>query len=94
MNGFIDTTTANQNCSDERACTWDLKVKKSWKAQLKHNAAQVFFFLNQFHDHLEDAPIGFNDAAGNFEFGGHAAGPTWCSPTHRTGPTPITGSPT
>ncbi len=70
VNGFIDTTTANQNCSDERACTWDLKVKKSWKAQLKHNAAQVFYFLNQYHDHLESAPIGFNDAAGNFEFGG------------------------
>ena len=70
VNGFIDTTTRSQNCSDERVCTWDLTKKKSWKAQLRHDAAQVFFFLNHFHDHLEAAPIGFNDAAGNFEFGG------------------------
>ena len=46
------------------------KVAKSWKAQLAHNAVQVFFFMNQFHDHLAASPIGFNDAAGNFEYGG------------------------
>ena len=68
--GFIDTTTAGQNCSPERACTWERKVAKSWKDQLAHNAVQVFFFMNQFHDHLAASPIGFNDNAGNFEYGG------------------------
>ena len=31
------------------------------------NAVQVFFFVNNFHDHLAAAPIGFNTAAGNFQ---------------------------
>ena len=68
--GFLNTTRAGQNCSPERACTWERKVPKSWKDQLAHNAVQVFFFLNQFHDHLAASPIGFNDNAGNFEYGG------------------------
>jgi hypothetical protein len=28
---------------------------------------QVFYYVNKFHDHLRDAPIGFTRAAGNFE---------------------------
>ena len=66
----LSTTPAQQNCSTARQCTWDKDVAKSWKANLDHDAVQVYWFLNQFHDHLAAAPIGFNDAAGNFEFGG------------------------
>jgi extracellular elastinolytic metalloproteinase len=66
----LTTTPANQNCSAARQCTWDSRVAKSWRANLKHDAVQVYWFLNQFHDHLASAPIGFNNGAGNFEFGG------------------------
>ncbi len=66
----IDVTTASQNCSAERACTWDREVARSWQANLDHNGVQVYYFLNHFHDHLAAAPIGFTDAAGNFEFSG------------------------
>ena len=64
---FLDTANLAQNCSTARACTWDKSVAYSWKENLKHNAVQVYWFLNEFHDHLEAAPIGFNEAAGNFE---------------------------
>jgi len=66
----LDTTTTNQNCSTSVACTWDKDVAFSWKANVKHNAVQVYYFLNRFHDHLASAPISFTDAAGNFEYGG------------------------
>ena len=33
----------------------------------QQNAVQVFFFVNNFHDHLPAAPIGFTEAAGNFQ---------------------------
>jgi extracellular elastinolytic metalloproteinase len=66
----LDTTTTNQNCSTSVACTWDKNVGFSWKANTKHDAVQVYYFLNRFHDHLAAAPISFTDAAGNFEYGG------------------------
>ncbi|MBE7163355.1 MAG: M36 family metallopeptidase, partial [Williamsia herbipolensis] len=31
------------------------------------NTAQVFFYVNNWHDHLEARPIGFTEAAGNFQ---------------------------
>ena len=31
------------------------------------NGTQVYFFVNTFHDHLAAAPIGFTEAAGNFQ---------------------------
>ena len=31
------------------------------------NTAQVFYFVNNWHDHLLAAPIGFTEAAGNFQ---------------------------
>ena len=34
---------------------------------MPQNATQVFFFVNEFHDHLAAAPIGFTAANGNFE---------------------------
>ena len=39
----------------------------SWRTNRNQNAAQVFFFVNNFHDHLAAAPIGFTKAAGNFQ---------------------------
>ena len=37
--------------------------------QPSQNATQVFYYVNNFHDHLQVAPIGFTEAAGNFEGG-------------------------
>src|SRR5262249_45451973 len=39
----------------------------SWQDDLAHNAVQVYSFINQFHHHLKGKPIGFTEAAGNFQ---------------------------
>src|SRR4029077_20334154 len=33
------------------------------------DATQLFWFVNEFHDHLRDPPIGFDDASGAFDTG-------------------------
>ena len=33
----------------------------------RRTPTQVFFFVNKWHDHLADSPIGFTEAAGNFQ---------------------------
>ncbi len=48
-------------------CSWDPDKPFSWKTNRDQNGTQVFYFVNKFHDHLLAAPIGFNEAAGNFE---------------------------
>jgi hypothetical protein len=63
----LRTNDANQNCRPKHPCSWNKNISKSWRENLRQNAVQVYWYLNQFHDHLEAAPIGFTDAAGNFE---------------------------
>jgi extracellular elastinolytic metalloproteinase len=58
---------SRENCFPEHPCTWDKDVPKSWRANLRQNAVQVYWYLNEFHDHLRSAPIGFTTAAGNLE---------------------------
>ncbi len=48
-------------------CSWDPDEPFSWKTNREQNATQVFYFVNNFHDHLLAKPIGFTEAAGNFE---------------------------
>jgi Zn-dependent metalloprotease len=48
-------------------CSWDSADPNSWQVDRRQNATQVFFFVNNFHDHLAKEPIGFTDAAGSFE---------------------------
>jgi len=38
-----------------------------WYANRRQNSVQVFYFVNNFHDWLEQAPIGFDALSGNFE---------------------------
>src|SRR5688572_20088987 len=38
-----------------------------WYANRRQNSVQVFYFVSNFHDWLEQPPIGFDDASGNFE---------------------------
>lgn len=54
-------------CDNPYPCSWNPDVPFSWRTNRNQNAAQVFFFVNTFHDHLEAAPIGFTEAAGNFQ---------------------------
>ena len=39
----------------------------SWQANRRQEAVQAYYLLNVFHDHLAAAPIGFTEAAGNFQ---------------------------
>ncbi len=62
-----DTTTTSQNCSTHFFCTWDKTVAKDWKRNRNWFGVQLYYFLNTFHDDLLAAPIGFTEAAGNFQ---------------------------
>jgi hypothetical protein len=42
-------------------------VAFDWEGNLAHNAVQVYHFLNLYHHHLKLNPIGFTEAAGNFQ---------------------------
>jgi hypothetical protein len=63
----FDTTTAAQNCSDHFSCTWDKSIPRDWRRNRQWFAVQLFYFLNRYHDHLLAPPIGFTEAAGNFQ---------------------------
>ncbi|HEY6780459.1 MAG TPA: M36 family metallopeptidase, partial [Thermoleophilaceae bacterium] len=53
-------------------CTWDnWQQDYSWQDNLSQAATQAFWFVNHFHDHLQNDPaIAFTDARGNFEKSG------------------------
>jgi hypothetical protein len=63
----LDSTNSAQNCDSAHPCTWDSSVPFSWQTNMTQNAAQVFYYLNKYHDHLASAPYGFGEAAGNFQ---------------------------
>ena len=54
-------------CDHPYPCSWNPDKPFSWQANRNQNATQVFFFVNNWHDHLRAAPIGFTEAAGNFQ---------------------------
>jgi extracellular elastinolytic metalloproteinase len=58
---------AKKFCNNPWPCSWDPGTRRSWKTNRAQNATQVFFFVNNWHDHLQKAPIGFTAAAGNFQ---------------------------
>ncbi|WP_137119560.1 M36 family metallopeptidase [Segeticoccus rhizosphaerae] len=49
------------------ACTWLPETPFSWQDNESRTAVQNFYFVNTWHDYLEKAPIGFTEAAGNFQ---------------------------
>jgi extracellular elastinolytic metalloproteinase len=61
------TTTTGLHCSPHWACTWDSRVPYSWRTNMRMASTQLYYFLNTFHDHLLAPPIGFTEAAGNFQ---------------------------
>ncbi len=54
-------------CDNPYPCSWDPDTPFSWQTNRKQNGTQVFFFVNKWHDHLAEAPIGFTEDAGNFQ---------------------------
>jgi extracellular elastinolytic metalloproteinase len=58
---------AKSFCSNPWPCSWNPNKRFSWKTNRAQNATQVFFYVNNWHDHLKKAPIGFTEAAGNFQ---------------------------
>ena len=54
-------------CDNPYPCSWDPETPFSWQTNRKQNGTQVFFFVNKWHDHLAEAPIGFTEDAGNFQ---------------------------
>jgi hypothetical protein len=62
---------AKQFCGNPWPCSWNPNKAYSWRVNRAQNTTQVFFFVNNWHDHLKAAPIGFNEAAGNFQLKNH-----------------------
>ena len=58
---------AKKFCSNPWPCSWNPNKPFSWRTNRAQNATQVFYFVNNWHDHLQKAPIGFTEAAGNFQ---------------------------
>jgi extracellular elastinolytic metalloproteinase len=54
-------------CDNPWPCSWDPDTPFSWQTNRDQDGAQVFSFVNNWHDHLLAAPIGFTEAAGNFQ---------------------------
>jgi extracellular elastinolytic metalloproteinase len=54
-------------CDNPWPCSWDPDTPFSWQTNRNQDATQVFAFVNNWHDHLQAAPIGFTEAAGNFQ---------------------------
>jgi extracellular elastinolytic metalloproteinase len=48
-------------------CAWNHTDGGSWSTNQNQSAAQLFYYVNRFHDHLAEPPIGFDAAAGSFE---------------------------
>ncbi|MDP9219094.1 MAG: M36 family metallopeptidase, partial [Actinomycetota bacterium] len=50
-------------------CTWIPNTPFSWRASsnASRSATQNFYFINKWHDYLLSGPIGFTEAAGNFQ---------------------------
>ncbi len=62
---------AKSFCGKPWPCSWNPNQRNSWKTNRAQNATQVFYFVNTWHDHLKAAPIGFTEAAGNFQRRNH-----------------------
>jgi len=64
---LVDFNGSNRLCSRDFVCTWNANKRYSWRANKKADVTNAFYLANVFHDYLERRPIGFDNAAGNFE---------------------------
>jgi extracellular elastinolytic metalloproteinase len=63
---------AKRFCGSPWPCSWNPNKGFSWRVNRAQNATQVFYFVNNWHDHLRAAPIGFTETAGNFQLKNHS----------------------
>ncbi len=67
--------TKNSPCRAAHPCAWNSRLDPlknptgafSWRTNRRQSGAQLFWFLNRYHNHLQAKPIGFTQAAGNFQ---------------------------
>lgn len=65
---FTQFTQPGGHCDAGHQCTWDEDVPFSWQTNQNSAVANVFWLVNQFHDHLKaDPDIAFGPSSGNFE---------------------------
>jgi hypothetical protein len=64
-------SVAQRFCGKPWPCSWNPNKPYSWRVNRAQDATQVFYFANNWHDHLKAAPIGFTEAAGNFQLKNH-----------------------
>jgi hypothetical protein len=70
----FNSTATDGQCDATRLCSWDgdlglggtgdYQAPNSWQTNEHQNAVQAFWFVNNFHDHLANAAIGFGDSSG------------------------------
>ncbi len=63
---------AKRFCSNPWPCSWNPNKPFSWQTNRAQDTTQVFYFVNNWHDHLRAAPVGFTEAAGNFQRKNHS----------------------
>jgi len=64
------TNQFDSPCVARFPCAWDSRYPQgaySWRTNRRQSGTQLFWFLNEYHKHLAAAPIGFTEAAGNFQ---------------------------
>ena len=67
---FGSALNAVYGCAASSPCTYDPRFPAgsfSFETNRKQTGTQLYYFLNVFHDHLAAPPIGFTEAAGNFQ---------------------------
>jgi extracellular elastinolytic metalloproteinase len=68
---FTSFPVPANGCTATALCAWKHtpsgQATATRTANLNQNGAQVFYFVNTFHDHLAAAPINFTAASGAFE---------------------------
>jgi hypothetical protein len=61
------TTFAGATSCATSGCTWNSTSAPTSQVNEKQAAVNVHVLASRFHDHLEQAPVGFDEASGNFE---------------------------
>ncbi len=64
---FGASLDAAYGCAVTSPCSYDPTGFFSFEVNRAQTGTQLYYFLNKYHDHLAAAPIGFNEAAGNFQ---------------------------
>ncbi len=72
---FIGPLNTIYGC-DTSVCSWNPSFVGdadnpsgdfSYQVNKNQSGTQLFYLINKFHDHVASSPIGFNEAAGNFQ---------------------------